>query len=216
MRLRTYVTTRIWLLMKLEYLLLGLLACRPFDGYEIMKWLETEGQFLRSKTHHSQVYRDLGRMVANGWVEYSIDPREHTPDAKVYRITEIGRDALLGFVRSPYTPPSRFHDADFTSRFVFTVGVDLDAAERLVSTELEYRRAQVARNRGRDRSMRFRDSIPELDVERFALIGEELHQFGMASVDAWMAFLEHLQGRLAELRRPSDRVGSSDGPARSR
>ncbi|MFJ6623360.1 PadR family transcriptional regulator [Kitasatospora sp. NPDC091335] len=182
--------------MQFEYVLLALLAGRPLSGYDLRKWVETEGQFLRSRAHHSQIYRLLGRMVRDGWVVYEVDPREGRPDAKVYRLTPVGREALLEWVHSPYEPPSRFQDADFYARFVFAAGLDRAAAIRLLRTELDYRREQIARSRPRDRTMRFEDPLPELDQELVREVAEELHQYGARAVDSWIVWLERMLRRL--------------------
>ncbi|WP_401000077.1 PadR family transcriptional regulator [Agromyces sp. GXQ0307] len=182
--------------MKFENVLLGLLALKPLHGYELMKWLDTEGQFLRSNTHHSQIYRELGRMVTNGLVEFHVDPREGRPDAKVYRITEVGREALVEWVHSPYKPTSRFQDADFNARFVFTAQLDPAAAVVVIDTELEYRRAQVLRSRTRSLTMADPDPIPEIDLDRVERIGIAMHEFGKESVDRWIEWLEEMRASL--------------------
>ncbi|MGW4382456.1 PadR family transcriptional regulator [Kitasatospora sp. NPDC004531] len=184
--------------MQFEYVLLGLLAGRPLSGYDLGRWVETEGQFLRSRAHHSQIYRLLGRMVADGWVVYEVDPREGRPDAKVYRLTPVGRDALLAWVRSPYRPTSRFQDADFLARFAFAAALDRAAAIALVRTELDYRREQIARNRHRDRTLRFEDPLPELDQALAREIGEQLHRYGAGAVDRWVEWLEETLRRLED------------------
>lgn len=179
--------------MKFENVVLGVLATKPFHGYELMKWFDVEGQFIRSNTHHSQIYRELARMVKNGLVEFEVDPREGKPDAKVYRITEMGRHVLMEWVRSPYEPTSRFQDADFNTRFSFTVAFDLDAALQVVETELAYRRAQVAKSRGRRRGLVGVEPIDGFDTERYMRYGEQMHYFGADSVDRWMEWLEQMR-----------------------
>ncbi|MFB8079992.1 PadR family transcriptional regulator [Streptomyces sp. NPDC056013] len=184
--------------MKLEYVLLSLLAQRPHSGYDLRKWLQIEGQFLWSRAHHSQIYRALRTMESDGWVAHQVDPREGRPDAKVYRMTETGRDALLAWVRGPYEPTSRFQEVDFVARFSITVPLDREAAVRLIRTELTYRREQIARNRDRDRALHFEDPIPELDQELARQVHEELHQRGAQAVDGWVAWLERMELRLTE------------------
>ncbi|GIH98568.1 PadR family transcriptional regulator [Planobispora takensis] len=184
--------------MKFEHVLLALLALRPYSGYSLRKWLEAEGRFMRSRAHHSQIYRSLARMVTDGWVAYEVDPREGRPDAKVYRLTPQGREVLLEWVHSPYEPPSRFQDPDFMARFGFTAALDPRAAAELVRTELEYRRAQVARSRGRDRTMRFEDPIPEVDPVRAQAAFDRMHEYGMRAVDQWIEWLEDTLHRLEE------------------
>ncbi|WP_219412604.1 PadR family transcriptional regulator [Pseudonocardia nigra] len=182
--------------MKFEHVLLGLLSMRPYSGYAIRQWLETEGRFLRSRVHLSQIYRLLGRMVDDGWVEFEVDPREGRPDAKVYRLTTEGRRVLLEWVRGPYEPTSRFSDPDFSARFLFTAALDRDAAIELVKTELVYRRNQVAGSRGRDLTVHLEDPIPELDPERTQLAVDLTHGYGRDAVDHWMDWLESTLRRL--------------------
>ena len=202
--------------MQFEYVLLALLARRPLSGYDLRKWMDVEGQFLRSRAHHSQIYRLLSRMVTDGWVEYEVDPREGRPDAKVYRLTPIGRVALMEWVRSPYDPPSRFQDADFLSRFAFAAVLDREAAIGLIRTELAYRRDQISRNRNRDRTLHFESPLPELDQDLAREVAEELHQLGATAMDTWVQWLERMLTRLENTKPTtgSAPAGESDGDAR--
>ena len=49
--------------MKLEYILLGALLAGPRTGYDLKKFMDTHGRFLRSNTQMSQVYRSLTTMA---------------------------------------------------------------------------------------------------------------------------------------------------------
>lgn len=194
---------------KFEYALLALIAVRPRSGFDLGRWVETEGQFLRSRAHHSQIYRLLARMTADGWVAFEVDPREGRPDAKVYRLTRRGRDVLWEWVRSPYEPTSRFQDPDFLARFAFTAPLDRQAGIELIETELAYRRAQIARNRDRDRTVRFEDPLPELDQDLAQEVFDELHAYGASAVDTWVDWLEGMRRRLEHHRTPDTERGDS-------
>ncbi|MFI0923670.1 PadR family transcriptional regulator [Streptomyces sp. NPDC021012] len=196
-------------MVKFEYVLLALLAGRPRSGFDLGRWVETEGQFLRSRAHHSQIYRLLARMTDDGWVAFEVDPREGRPDAKVYRLTSRGRDVLWEWVRSPYEPTSRFQDPDFVARFAFTAPLDRQAAIRLIDTELSYRRAQIARNRDRDRALQFEDPPPQLDRGLAQEVFDELHAYGASAVDTWVAWLEGMRHRLEHHRTPDTERGDS-------
>lgn len=184
--------------MKLEHVLLRLLAARPYSGYDLRKWLSAEGKFAGSGIHHSQVYRALARMQEHGWVTYRVDPRERRPDAKVYRLTEQGRAALLDWIRSPYEPASRFHDSEFLNRFQIAAALDREAALRLVRTELAYRREQIAKNRDRDRTIHVEDPMPGLDPARLQAAADHVHRYGTGAVDWWAAWLDDVQRWLEE------------------
>lgn len=184
--------------MKLEYILLGLLARGAFSGYDIGKWMQKEGRFYRSSTDQSQIYRVLRRMEEHSWIAYTIGPRTGGPDAKVYRITAAGKDELLRWARTPYEPPSRFQDADFHVRFDIVGMLDDLALRELIVTELEARRTQVASSRSRDRTRVYGDPIPELNVERANLLADISHRRGAAEIDAWISWLERTLRELDE------------------
>ncbi|WP_406137188.1 PadR family transcriptional regulator [Streptomyces anulatus] len=181
---------------KFEYVLLGLLARRPYSGYDLRKWLESDGQFVWAKAHHSQIYRKLTQMEADGWVRHEVDTREGRPDAKVYRLTERGRDVLLEWVRSPYEPPSRFQETDFTARLSVAAPLDREVAIGLVRTELAHRRDQISKNRDRDRSLLYEDPLPGLDQELDRYVHDSLHRLGAGAMDRWVAWLEEMLLRL--------------------
>ena len=195
--------------MKFEYVLLGLLARRPYSGYDLRKWLETEGQFVWAKAHHSQIYRKLAQMEAEGWVRHEVDSREGRPDAKVYRLTDCGHDALKGWMRAPYEPSPRLQDIDFTARFSVTAPLDREAAIGLLGTELDYRRAQIAKNRHRDRTLHYEDPLPTLDQNLDREVQESLHLLGAKAMDTWVAWLEHTLHRLTAHR--TDNGTTDDG-----
>lgn len=181
---------------KFEYALLGLLSRRPYSGYDLSKWLETEGQFIRDKAHHSQIYRLLGRMVRDGWVEFDVDPREGRPDAKVYRLTDLGRTALLDWAKEEYRPSTRFQRSEFLLRFTFAAPVAPETLAPMVRTELAYRRDQVARNRDRDRTVAVLDPVPELDAALAQELTDLTHDYGTHAVDVWIDWLERVLDRL--------------------
>ncbi|MFK0191769.1 PadR family transcriptional regulator [Kitasatospora sp. NPDC090308] len=129
--------------MRLEHLILGLLAVRPFSGYDMRKWMEGKGKYLGYGVQLPQIYRTLPKLVANGWAAFELDPRAGRPDAKVYRLTEAGRQELLAWARSPYEPSPRMTDSDFRLRFLFAGQLGPEFALDLLRTELDYRLAHV-------------------------------------------------------------------------
>ena len=181
--------------MKLEYPLLGLLAAHRMTGYDIKKWLVTEGQFLGLDRHASQIYRELNKMQVESWIEYDVD-RRSGPDAKVYRLTTSGLDRLLRWIRSPYEPPLRFQAPEFPVRLMFTAMFDAPRAIELVRTELDFRVLQVWQNRGRDRSVAADDPAPGADIDQLRFVGDQIHQHGMTAIDTWIGWLRVLLDKL--------------------
>jgi DNA-binding PadR family transcriptional regulator len=183
--------------MKLDLILLAVLSMRPYSGYDLTKWFDLEGQFMRSNVHHSQIYRLLGKMVMQGLVEYTVHPGNGRPDAKVYRITDTGRSMLLDFARSPYQPTSRFQDPDFVCRLWIAGMIDTAATIALIDIELAYRTAQIAVTRGRSLRLDLDSPIPEIDPRRAQDITLRIHEQGKNAVDAWIDWLRTTRAELA-------------------
>jgi len=183
--------------MKLEHLLLGLIGEKPSTGYEIKRYLDTHGRFLRSNTTMSQVYRSLAGMVERGWVVFTVDDRPGAQDAKIYRVTPEGMTVLLDWLTGPYSPPSRFQDPEFGARLSFAGFMTREQLIDLIETELTAREDQVARFRLRDRSLQVAPGV-EFDYEFAAALNERLHVYGMAAIDAYMEMLRDLRRDLLD------------------
>lgn len=183
--------------MKLEHLLLGLLGEMPRTGYEIKKFLDTHGRFLRSNTTMSQVYRSLASMTERGWTAYAIDERPGAQDAKIYRVTAEGMTVFREWLEGPYSPPSRFQDPEFGARLGFAGYLTPEKLIALVDIELDARRDQVAKYRFRDRSIADGTSA-EFDRVLAASVSERLHQHGTQQIDLHIAQLEELRRELLD------------------
>jgi len=194
--------------MKLEHLLLGLISMRPLTGYDIKKYLDQHGRFLRSRTTMSQVYRSLSAMEERGWATHDVDHRPGAQDAKVYRSTPEGHTVLLDWLTGPYVPPSRFQDPEFAARLSFAGFMTRDQLLVLVETELNARVEQVATFRDRDRTVRLDPSL-EIDAELQRAISVRLHHMGMEAVDLHIAQLRALHDDILDGRFPDAAAAAS-------
>lgn len=185
--------------MKLDHVILGLLSWRPFSGYELGKYLQQESaaSAVRPRAHLTQIYRVLGRMVDDGWVRYVVAENDGKPDAKIYRLTELGEQALLDWANTEYKVGPGLPNQEFAGRFMFAGPlIGREALARLVRTELDARLDHVARFRGRDRSVGRLEPIKAVDPVIATRVGDLLHEFGAGTMDRWIAWL---RGVLAEL-----------------
>lgn len=182
--------------MKLETILLGVLLQKPSTGYDLKKFIDTYGRFLRSNTQMSQVYRALSAMETRGWVEHSIEPRPGAQDAKVHRVTPEGETVFLDWLGSPYVPPTRFGDPDLDVRLAFAGFHSQDDLLRILDTEIETRQAQILRYRNRDR---YRPQAPQLpfDAGLHDRISDRAHARGAAAMDAHVEWCIALRNEIA-------------------
>lgn len=182
--------------MQLDFVILGLLAMRRFSGYDLRKWMEGPLKYIGYGVQLPQIYRRLAKLVERGWVEFDVDPREGGPDAKVYRMTDLGREALWEWARSPYEPSPRPEDADFLIRFVFGGQLDRDIAISLVRTELEYRLAHVSPDGSVGLATPYDPELPDLNPEWAHAVHLLAHERGFASTANYIAWLKLTLQRL--------------------
>ncbi|TLS35677.1 PadR family transcriptional regulator [Pseudalkalibacillus caeni] len=80
--------------MALRYALLGLLSKEPSTGYELaQRFKETMTHFWTA--HHTQIYRELGKMEKEELVSSKIIHQEEYPDKKIYSIESKGYEDLI-------------------------------------------------------------------------------------------------------------------------
>ena len=80
--------------------LLVALQEKPGAGLDLTRRFEKSFGFFWHATHQ-QIYRVLGRMVADGLVEVEVVAQTGRPDKKVYRATDTGREFLADWLATP-------------------------------------------------------------------------------------------------------------------
>ena len=177
--------------MKLEHLILGLLKISPATGYDIKKFLDTEGRFVRKRAPLSQIYTTLKRMTEQGWVTFEEEERDGKPDVKLYSNTEIGEKVLLDYLNGPTQPPFRFAESDIMYRMMFAFLVEPEVIIQQIQIELDFRKAQIAKFRNRDRTFRSA-SLPREDLVYAQEIADRLHGYGARNIDLYIQILEEM------------------------
>ncbi|MER7016129.1 PadR family transcriptional regulator [Saccharopolyspora sp. NPDC000359] len=178
--------------MKLEHLLLGVLGMRPSTGYDLKKFFDTSGRYLRSNTQMSQVYRVLHRMADQGWVTYDVEPRQGAQDAKTYRVTPEGMTVFLDWLTGPYLPPFRARDPEFTARLSFCGFMTEEQLLRIVDAELAARRDQLIQLHDHERTI-VSEAGYSFDVELAVAVTGRLAEWGSDDVERHIQRLERLR-----------------------
>lgn len=187
--------------MKLEYILLGTLLGSPRTGYDLKKFMDAHGRFLRANTQMSQVYRCLTSMAERDWVSYTVETRLGAQDAKIYRVTADGATVFLDWLTGPYHPPTRFEEPDFFVRLHFAGFMSIDQLLALLDIEIEARQQQVARFRFHDRSQTFDTDVP-FNAELATALQDWLHFRGAEAIDTHIRNLLDLRDILLDGRLP--------------
>lgn len=199
--------------MKLEHRVLGLLCLKPHTGYDIKKYMDTEGLFRYASVHFSQLYPTLKSLEKEGMVSYIQEQREGRPDVKIYSITPAGREYFLDWLRSPLEYTFNHKDSELSSRLSF--GGMLDKAEilRMLHGELNFRKSQIAKYRNRDRKIKNMIASEWLDPEREEFMKDLLHEYGSDAMDTYVNWIEKAIERVEQSLPGSDPVKEAVGAA---
>lgn len=89
--------------MALAHTILAVLSEQPCSGYDISKRFE-ESVACYWKASQQQIYRELGKMEQQGWVQFELAPQAGKPDKKIYHVTDAGQQELRRWYPAPTEP----------------------------------------------------------------------------------------------------------------
>ncbi|MCS1351849.1 PadR family transcriptional regulator [Mechercharimyces sp. CAU 1602] len=95
--------------MSLRYALMGLLAKEPATGYDLHHQFK-ETMIYYWHAHHSQIYRELGKMEIDQLVHSEIITQPNHPNKKRYSLTNEGLKQLLHWLLDESSPPPSIKD----------------------------------------------------------------------------------------------------------
>lgn len=195
----------------MDWLVLSKLALSPSSGYDLNTHFEQSGPYVGYRVSLSPIYRSLAKLEESGYAEHTVEVRVNAPDAKVFRVTEAGREALLAWARAPHEPSPRPMDPDFMVKFLYAGQFGRDIALDALRRELSFRRAQKAAEA--DIGLRVPstaiDPVPEIDPEWARRLRRMTHARGYANTAAYIAWLELTLDEL-EAEDTESRLLSSD------
>jgi len=124
----------------MRFPLLALLADGPAHGYELKQAMEQRFGSVLPPLNAGQIYTTLSRLQRDGLVEDAAVTQNGRPNKRVYRLTERGRNELLGWVAEA-TPTAPLKD-DFFIKLVLagTAGI-ADPAELIARQRDAYLQA---------------------------------------------------------------------------
>jgi PadR family transcriptional regulator, regulatory protein AphA len=178
--------------MKLEYFLLGFLHFKPFTGYEIKKYLDREGRFVRTNTPLSQIYNTLKSMTKKEWIYFEETKGTGKIATKTYYLTELGQHIFITWLREP---PEEIHEiGTFAGKFMFFSLLDKETVLSHLNKEITFREKQVQDVRYRDRKIEDLQPSEQLDEDKIMFYLDSLHEFGTRRMDTYIVWLKRAIG----------------------
>lgn len=168
--------------MALEHALLVALREQPASGLELARRFERSIGLFWSATHQ-QIYRVLGRMDRDGWVEVTEVPQDARPTKKQHAVTPLGEQALADWLAQPTETSAlrselavKMRGASFGDRAAVLDVVRADRADH--ATRLDHYRQLEARD--------YPDppSLSGIDLDHYLVL-----RGGIRMEETWVAWL---------------------------
>lgn len=120
--------------MSLKHALLGLLNYTEMSGYEIKQFFDDSiSHFWNAKL--SQIYPTLNQMKEDGLLNMEVKQQENLPNAKIYSLTEKGKEELLSWLQEPIGL-TQYREA-FLIKVFFGALLDKEVLKKQVSEQLK-------------------------------------------------------------------------------
>ena len=142
--------------MALSHALLTSLLEKSSSGYDLARRFDKSIGFFWHATHQ-QIYRELGRMEAAGWIESASAPDAGKTRKRMYRVLPPGQAELLRWAVEPS------NDMDMRDEFMVRLRADAALGSLGLAPELERRIAMHEEKLALYREIELRDfATPDL------------------------------------------------------
>ena len=121
-----------------SYAILGLISFGEMSGYDLKQFADGSIHYFFWSPARSQVYAELRRLTALGYVTEREVEQERRPDKRLYRITPAGKEALQSWLSQPEVAPE-VHKSMFLLKLFFG---GMTPKQTLIA-QLEERRRQA-------------------------------------------------------------------------
>lgn len=196
--------------MSLEHALLVSLREQPAAGLDLARRFDKSFGFFWSATHQ-QIYKVLGRMAADGWVEAQSTPQQGRREKTVYTVTDLGEQVLSDWIGQE-THPMKFRSELAVKMRAASYG-DRGALRKDLERHLADHRGRLALYE----AMRERDypdpmALSEQDLDHYLVLrgGLLLEQFW---IDWITEYLGSRDARMLAPRPPEDDLTDEVGKA---
>ncbi len=172
--------------------LLGLLTIAPMSGYDL-------GQLIRESIHHfwnesyGQIYPNLKRLSAGGFVTGKIEKQKGKPDRQIYSITKKGRERLVRWLE--VEPQPEIPRNELLLKIFFGAQAGPETLRNYVERMLENERAALQQFSFIEREIAKSTQYPDAPYWQIAL------RFGQIEVEAHVRWAEETQAVLQKLSR---------------
>lgn len=182
--------------MSLAHAVLTSLLEKSSSGYDLARRFDKSIGYFWHATHQ-QIYRELARMEAAGWIASSIPPDAGKTRKREYRVLPAGRNELARWAGEP-SPPM-----DLRDEFMVKLRADAALGEIDLRNELRRRIALHAANLEQYRAIERRDFLHGRPLTRELRIQHMLLQRGILYEEASVRWTQDMLEVLEATAPPS-------------
>jgi len=171
--------------MALSHALLTSLLEKSSSGYDLARRFDKSIGFFWHATHQ-QIYRELGRMEAAGWIASSSAPDAGKTRKRIYRVRPPGQAELLRWAAEPSAP------MDLRDEFMVRLRADAALGSLDLAPELERRIALHQDKLALYREIEQRDFAAGASMVRAASIHHMILKKGILYEEHSMAWAQEM------------------------
>jgi DNA-binding PadR family transcriptional regulator len=165
--------------MSLSHALMTSLLEKPSSGYELARRFDKSiGYFWRAT--HQQIYRELARMEAAGWIASEAAPDGGRTRKRNYRVLKDGRQELVRWAKAPSEP------VDLRDELMVRLRADAAIGPLGLDEELQRRMALHTTKLQAYRAIEARDFPPDKAHAREARIQHMILKTGIMYEESWV------------------------------
>jgi len=178
--------------MSLAHAVLTSLLEKPSSGYDLARRFDKSIGYFWHATHQ-QIYRELARMEAAGWVESSVPADAGKTRKKEYRVLAAGRRALAHWAVQSAPP------ADLRDEFMVKLRADAALSEVDLRPELARHLTLHQAKLAQYQAIEARDFPAGSTLSRHAQIQHMILKKGILYEQGSIAWTQEMLGVLAQL-----------------
>lgn len=164
--------------MSLAHALMTSLLEKSSSGYDLARRFDMSiGYFWRAT--HQQIYRELARMEAAGWIESSAAPDGGKTRKRIYRVLDAGKQELARWAREP-APPQ-----DMREELMVRLRADAVLGPLGLEDEIARRKLLHEEKLAAYRAIETRDFPPGRVLSREAQIQHMILKTGIMFEEGW-------------------------------
>ena len=177
--------------MSLSHAVLTSLLEKSSSGYDLARRFDKSIGYFWHATHQ-QIYRELARMEAAGWIASSAAPDAGKTRKRSYRVLPAGQQELLRWAAEPSAP------LDLRDEFMVRLRADAAIGPLGLETELQRRIAQHQDKLQTYREIEQRDFGPERALSREARIHHMILKKGILYEEGSIAWAQQMLAVLGQ------------------